>query len=111
MRRHGVRVLVLGRFEERWSSVMAALEGCPKIDIVSAGTTPDVIVELRHPQCWKKLPRGKRFPAVIVVPQLVSPCSEDEALAFHAADLVDDVDLLVDAVLGSHGARKHPKSA
>lgn len=111
MRRHSVRVLVLGRFEERWPSVMAALGGCPKIEIVPAGATPDVIVELRHPQCWKQLPRGKRFPAIVVMPQLVSPCTEDEARAFHAADLVDDVDRLVDAVLEAHEARKHPKSA
>jgi len=111
MRRHTVRVLVLGRFEARWPSVMAALEGCSKLEIVSANSTPDVIVELRHPQCWKKLPRGKRFPAVVVVPQLVSACSEDEARGFHAADLVDDVNRLVDAVLEAHEARKHPKSA
>ena len=111
MRRHGVRVLVLGRFEERWPSVMAALEGCSKLEIVAAGSTPDVIVELRHPQCWKQLPRGKRFPAVIVVPQLVSPCTEDEALAFHAHELVHDVSRLVDAILEAHEAHKHPKSA
>jgi len=111
MRRHDVRVLVLGRFEERWPSVMAALEACPKIEMVSAGATPDVIVELRHPQCWKKLPHGKRFPAIVVMPQLMSPCTEDEARAFHAADLVNDVDHLVDVVLEAHEARKHPKSA
>ncbi|MEO5839208.1 MAG: hypothetical protein ABIQ73_23230 [Acidimicrobiales bacterium] len=90
---------------------MAALESCPKLEIVSAGATPDVIVELRHPQCWKKLPQGKRFPAIVVMPQLVSPCTEDEASAFHAADLVVEVDHLVDAVLEAHEARKHPKSA
>ena len=90
---------------------MAALEGCSKLEIVAAGGTPDVIVELRHPQCWKKLPRGKRFPAVIVMPQLVSPCTEDEALAFHANELVHDVSRLVDAILEAHEAHKHPKSA
>lgn len=111
MKRHTVRVLVLGRFEERWPSVVAALEGCSRLEVVSTGATPDVIVELRHPQCWKKLPHGKRFPAIVVMPQLVSPCTEDEARAFHAADLVDDVDLLVDAVLEAHEARRHPKSA
>ena len=111
MRRQSVRVLVLGRFEERWPSVMAALEGCSKLEIVAAGTTPDVVVELRHPQCWKKLPRGKRFPAVIVMPQLLSPCTEEEAHAFHADELVDDINRLVDAVLEVHEARKHSKSA
>ena len=111
MRRHGVRVLVLGRFEERWPSVMAALEGCSKLEIVTAASTPDVIVELRHPQCWKQLPRGKRFPAVIVVPQFVSPCTADEALAFHAHELVHHISRLVDAILEAHEAHKHPKSA
>ncbi len=62
------------------------LEGCSKIEIVAADRTPDVIVELRHPQCWKKLPRGKQFPAVVVMQQLVSACTEDEALSFHADD-------------------------
>ena len=111
MRRQTVRVLVLGRFEERWLSVMAALEGCSKFEIVSADRTPDVIVELRHPQCWKQLPDGKRFPAIVVMPQLVSPCTEDEALAFHADAFVDDVSSLVDAVVLAHEAHKHPKSA
>ena len=110
MRRQSVRVLVLGRFEERWASVIAALEGCSKIEIVGADRTADVIVELRHPQCWKKLPRGKQFPAVVVMPQLVSPCTEDEAASFHA-DFVDDVTDLVDAVLIAHRMHKHPKSA
>jgi hypothetical protein len=90
---------------------MAALEGCPQLEIVAASTTPDVIVELRHPQCWKKLPRGKRFPAVIVMPQVVSPCTEQEAHAFHADAFVHDVGRLVDAVLEAHQARKHSKSA
>jgi hypothetical protein len=90
---------------------MTALEACSKIEIVAAGSAPDVIVELRHPQCWKKLPRGKRFPAVIVVPQLVCPCTEDEALAFHADELVHDVSRLVDAILEAHEAHKHSKSA
>ena len=111
MRRHSVRVLVLGRFEQRWASVMAVLEGSPKLEIVAAGSTPDVIVELRHPQCWKKLPRGNRFPAVIVMPQLVSPCTEAEARAFHADELVHDVSRLVDAVLEAHEGRRHSKSA
>ena len=111
MRRHTVRVLVLGRFEERWPSVMAVLEGCEKLEIVGADCAPDVIVELRHPHCWKKLPRGKRFPAVVVMPQLVSPCTADEAFAFHADAFVDDVKSLVDAVVDAHTARRHPKSA
>ena len=111
MRRHGVRVLVLGRFEERWPSVIAALEGCSKIEIVAADHAADVIVELRHPQCWKKLPRGKRFPAVVVMPQLVSPCTEDEARSFHADDFVDDIMFLADAVLDAHRLHKHAKSA
>lgn len=111
MRRHNVRVLVLGRFEERWPSVIAALEGCPTIEIVTADHTADVIVELRHPQCWKKLPRGKQFPAVVVMPQLVSPCTEDEARSFHADDFVDDVMFLADAVLDAHKLHKHAKSA
>jgi len=111
MRRETVRVLVLGRFEERWPAVMAALDGCSKFEIVSANSTPDVIVELRHPQCWKKLPRGKRFPAVVVMPQLVSPCTEDEALDFHADAFEDDVEHLVDAVNRAHRLHKHQKSA
>ena len=111
MRRETVRVLVLGRFEERWPSVMAALDGCPKFEIVSTDQTPDVIVELRHPQCWKRLPRGKRFPAVVVMPQLVSPCHEDEALGFHAEAFVEDVDDLVDAVARAHRLHRHRKSA
>ena len=90
---------------------MAVLEGCSKFEIVSADRAPDVVIELRHPQCWKKLPRGKRFPAVIVMPQLVSPCTEDEALAFHADKLVHDVSRLVDAILEAHEAHKHPKTA
>jgi hypothetical protein len=111
MKRQTVRVLVLGRFEERWPSVMAALEGCAKFEIVSAGRTPDVIVELRHPHCWKELPGGKRFPAIVVMPQLVSPCTADEALAFHADAFVDDVSSLIDAIVDAHEAHKHPKSA
>ena len=111
MRRETVRVLVLGRFEERWPAVMAALVGCSKFEIVSANGTPDVIVELRHPQCWKKLPRGKRFPAVVVMPQLVSPCTQNEALDFHADAFEDDVEHLVDAVNRAHRLHKHPKSA
>jgi hypothetical protein len=94
-----------------WQAVMAALESCPKFEIVSAATNPDVIVELRHPQCWKQLPRGKRFPAVVVMPQVVSPCTAGEALSFHADAFVDDVEHLVDAVNKAHQARKHPKSA
>jgi hypothetical protein len=111
MRRETIRVLVLGRFEVRWQAVMAALEGCPTFEIVTADHTADVIVELRHPQCWKKLPRGKRFPAVVVMPQQMSPCSKDDVLAFHADAFVDDVDHLVDAVTKAHRARRHPKSA
>ena len=94
-----------------WQAAMAALEGCPQFKIVTATGNPDVIVELRHPQCWKQLPRGKRFPAVVVMPQLVSPCGEDEALSFHADAFVEDVGHLVDAVTRAHQARKHPKSA
>ena len=45
------------------------------------------------------------------MPQLVSPCTEEEAHAFHADEFVNDVSRLVDAVLGVHEARKHPKSA
>jgi hypothetical protein len=111
MRRHGVRVLVLGRFEERWASVVAALEGCSKIELVAADQMPDVIVELRHPGCWKRAPRGRQFPAVIVMPQLVSPCTEEEARSFHADDFIDDALYLADAVLDAHKLRKHRKSA
>jgi hypothetical protein len=111
MRRHTVRVLVLGRFEARYPAVMSALEACPELEIVDRDRTPDVIVELRDPRCWKSLPRGKRFPAVVVVPQLVSPCSADEILAFHADALVDDERLLADAVRNLYATRRHSKSA
>ena len=111
MRRHNVRVLVLGRFEERYPEVMAVLEGRSDFEIVDTGQNPDVIVELRHPQCWKQLPKGKRFPAVVVVPQTVSPCSEDEAFAFHADDYVVHMRHLADAVLEAHRARGYRESA
>jgi hypothetical protein len=111
MRRDTIRVLVLGRFEARWPAVIAAIAGCPKFEIVAADRTADVIVELRHPQCWKKLPKGKRFPAVVVMPQLVSPCHEDEALSFHADAFVEDVNHLVDAITKAHHAHKYSKSA
>ena len=111
MKRQTVRVLVLGRFEERYPEVMALLERNSQFEIVDAGHTPDVIVELRHPDCWRQLPKGKRFPAVVVVAQAVSPCSEDEAFAFHAVDYVDNSRDLVDAVLEAHRARRYPKTA
>ena len=57
------------------------------------------------------LPRGKRFPAVVVVPQEMSPCSKDEALSFHADAFVADTDRLVETIIKVHYARKHPKSA
>lgn len=111
MRRQTIRVLVLGRFEERYAEVMAALERRDNFEIVDANGKPDVIVELRHPQCWKQLPKGKRFPAVVVVAQSVSPCSEDEAFAFHADDYVDNTRFLADAVSEAHHARHYPESA
>ena len=111
MRRQTVRVFVLGQFEERYPEVMAVLARHAQFEIVDASRTPDVIVELRHPQCWKQLPKGKRFPAVVVVAQAVSPCTEDEAFAFHADEYVDNSRHLVDAVLDAHRARRYPESA
>ena len=111
MRRHNVRVLVLGRFEERYADVMAVLEHHSEFEIVDASRTPDVIVELRHPSCWKQLPKGKKFPAVVVVAQAVSPCSEAEAFEYHADDYVDSTRYLVDAICEAHRARRYPESA
>jgi hypothetical protein len=111
MRRNTVRVLVLGRFEARYPEVVAMLERNSQFELVDTGRSPDVIVELRHPQCWKQLPKGKRFPAVVVVAQAVSPCTEDEAFAFHADDYVDNSRYLVDAVLDAHRARRYPETA
>jgi hypothetical protein len=111
MRRETIRVLVLGRFEARRQAVIAAIDGCPMLKVAAADHMVDVIVELRHPQEWRKLPRGKRFPAVVVMPQEMSPCSKDEALSFHADAFVEDVDHLVDAIIEAHRARKHQKSA
>ena len=111
MRRETIRVLVLGRFEARWQAVMTAIQRSDTLEVVAAGHTADVIVELRHPQDWKMLPRGKRFPAVVVVPQEMSPCSKDEALSFHADAFIADTDRLVETIIKVHYARKHPKSA
>ena len=110
MRQQTVRVLVLGRFEHRYDEVVDLLERSNRVTLVGPDRLPDVVVELRHPDCSNKLPRGKRFPAVVVVPQSISACSEDEAFARLAADYVDDVRFLVDAVVEAHLAR-HPKSA
>jgi hypothetical protein len=111
MRRQTIRVLVLGRFEERYADVMAILERNDKFQIVDVDRAPDVIVELRHPECWKKMPKGKRFPAVVVVAQAMSPCTEDEAYAFHADDYVDSTRYLVDAVIEADRARRYPETA
>ena len=86
---------------------MAVLERSSEIEIVDASRTPDVIVELRHPSCWKQLPKGRKFPAVVVVAQAVSPCSENEAFEYHADDYVDSTRYLVDAVLEAHRGRRY----
>jgi hypothetical protein len=110
MKRQTVRVLVLGRFEDRFAEVMSALERSNRIEIVGPDRMPDVVVELRHPDCWKKVPQGKRFPAVVVVPQLLTPCSEEQAFERHADDYVEDIRFLIDAICESH-LERHAKSA
>jgi hypothetical protein len=89
---------------------MEELERSDRVEIVGPDRAADVVVELRHPDCWKKLPRGKRFPAVVVVPQLISPCSEQHAFESHADDFVVDLERLVDAACAAH-VRRRPKSA
>jgi hypothetical protein len=103
-------VLVPGRCEDRYASVMDVLAHSDRIEIVGPDRAPDVVVELRHPDCWKKVPHGKRFPAVVVMPQLLSPCTEDQAFGFRADEFVDDERDLVDVVIETHLAR-HAKSA